>query len=153
MAEVAVGGVSAGLDRKRANERASMGTLTAADFSLQKMIEETLPVPLSVTTSGNCVGVGVDIFFPRRSSKVKEEFTKKNLEALKLCWWCPARRDCLGFALENGEEDGIWGGISAEERDEFVSAIEGEGEELDIPKAITELIRRDTEWCGENEYL
>lgn len=120
-----------------------MGTLRAADFSLSKMIEETLPVPVSVTTLGSCVGVGSIMFFPRASKKSKADFVSKNLEALKLCWWCPVRKDCLTFAIENGEEHGIWGGLSADERDEMTEA----------GLSVDEMLSTDEQWRRDNEYL
>jgi WhiB family transcriptional regulator, redox-sensing transcriptional regulator len=37
-------------------------------------------------------------------------------EAKELCGWCPVRSDCLNYALENGIQDGIWGGLTPPER-------------------------------------
>ncbi|WTD05926.1 WhiB family transcriptional regulator [Streptomyces albidoflavus] len=37
-------------------------------------------------------------------------------EAKELCGWCPVRRDCLTYAVENGLREGVWGGLTAAER-------------------------------------
>lgn len=37
-------------------------------------------------------------------------------EAKALCASCPVRRDCLNSALENGDKDGIWGGLTESDR-------------------------------------
>ena len=44
----------------------------------------------------------------------------KSLEQVErakaICAACPVRRDCLAFALRIGQADGIWGGLTEEER-------------------------------------
>ena len=37
-------------------------------------------------------------------------------ESKKLCNRCPLVMKCLDFALDNEEEWGVWGGLSADER-------------------------------------
>ncbi|MBW1597236.1 WhiB family transcriptional regulator [Streptomyces sp. JJ38] len=37
-------------------------------------------------------------------------------EAKELCGWCPVRRDCLNYALENVLKEGVWGGLTEAER-------------------------------------
>jgi WhiB family redox-sensing transcriptional regulator len=45
---------------------------------------------------------------------------KKPLARVKrICGACPVRLACLGFALGNGIEFGIWGGLSVDERHEL----------------------------------
>lgn len=36
--------------------------------------------------------------------------------ATRICRRCPVRLDCLRWALESGQDAGIWGGLTAEER-------------------------------------
>lgn len=36
--------------------------------------------------------------------------------AKRVCFGCPVRVDCLEFALEHGLGDGVFGGMSADER-------------------------------------
>jgi WhiB family transcriptional regulator, redox-sensing transcriptional regulator len=38
------------------------------------------------------------------------------VRAKKVCERCPVRVQCLEYALENGQDFGVWGGASAEER-------------------------------------
>ncbi|WP_298800429.1 WhiB family transcriptional regulator [uncultured Pseudonocardia sp.] len=37
-------------------------------------------------------------------------------EAKTVCRRCPATSACLAFALETGQDHGVWGGLSEEER-------------------------------------
>jgi WhiB family redox-sensing transcriptional regulator len=37
-------------------------------------------------------------------------------EAKAVCARCPVRSDCLDWALESGEDFGVWGGLSEGER-------------------------------------
>ncbi len=37
-------------------------------------------------------------------------------EAKQVCHRCPAVEDCLQWALESGQDAGVWGGMSEDER-------------------------------------
>lgn len=37
-------------------------------------------------------------------------------EAKAVCRRCPVREECLQFALETGQDAGVWGGLSEDER-------------------------------------
>lgn len=37
-------------------------------------------------------------------------------KAVAICAQCPVQRECLGYAFENDEQFGIWGGMTAAER-------------------------------------
>ena len=37
-------------------------------------------------------------------------------EAKKICVPCIVRQDCLQWALESGQDSGVWGGLSEDER-------------------------------------
>lgn len=54
-----------------------------------------------------CRGAAVDLFFPDephfRSAK-------------EVCARCEVREECLDFALRNGEQFGVWGGLAPQER-------------------------------------
>lgn len=41
-------------------------------------------------------------------------------DARRLCAGCPVRPACLEHAITNGETDGIWGGLTADERADLV---------------------------------
>ncbi|MEW1599371.1 WhiB family transcriptional regulator [Streptomyces sp. NPDC093808] len=63
---------------------------------------------------GACHGMDVEdadaVFFP--GPRDHEEIA----EAKELCGWCPVRRECLDFALENVLKEGVWGGLTEAER-------------------------------------
>ena len=58
--------------------------------------------------SANCLGVDPDLFFPERGASTRE--------AKEVCRGCVVQKDCLEYALANGEKFGIWGGLSERER-------------------------------------
>ncbi len=58
--------------------------------------------------AANCLSVDPDLFFPERGASTKE--------AKAVCQGCDVRKDCLEYALANGEKFGIWGGLSERER-------------------------------------
>lgn len=37
-------------------------------------------------------------------------------EAKEICSWCPVRRQCFNYALDNEVKDGVWGGLTESER-------------------------------------
>lgn len=55
-----------------------------------------------------CRGVDTDVFFP-----VTEEEAGP---AKTVCASCPVREECLEFALQTRQEDGVWGGLTETER-------------------------------------
>jgi WhiB family transcriptional regulator, redox-sensing transcriptional regulator len=60
-----------------------------------------------------CRHVDPELFFP--DSDVRP--TRAQVEAAKkVCRRCPVRGTCLSRALDNGQEAGIWGGTTEEER-------------------------------------
>jgi hypothetical protein len=52
--------------------------------------------------------VGVVEFFPERGQSARE--------AKGICARCPVRADCLAYALRYDLHDGVWGGLSEQER-------------------------------------
>lgn len=55
-----------------------------------------------------CAQTDPELFFP--------ELGERNPAAKAICGRCTARTACLGFAMDNREPYGIWGGLSADER-------------------------------------
>lgn len=41
------------------------------------------------------------------------------VEARQICDRCPVKAECLAYALHNGEEYGMWGGATPQERKEM----------------------------------
>jgi hypothetical protein len=65
-------------------------------------------------TRGACYGMDPEdadaVFFPLPRDH------EAIAEAKDLCGWCPVRRDCLNYALENVLKEGVWGGLTEAER-------------------------------------
>lgn len=53
-----------------------------------------------------------EIFFP----SVGTDLLKKFDQAQQICGTCPVQPDCLEYALEHNLDEGIWGGLSANQR-------------------------------------
>lgn len=60
-----------------------------------------------------CLTADPDLFFPIAAGYA---LNKQVSRALLICDGCPVRRQCLDFAMQTGEKDGIWGGTTPEER-------------------------------------
>ncbi|MCD0480876.1 WhiB family transcriptional regulator [Streptacidiphilus sp. ASG 303] len=60
-----------------------------------------------------CVDKDPDLFFPVGSAGPA---LVQLAEAKAVCAGCPVARDCLEWALRTGQEDGVWGGMTADER-------------------------------------
>lgn len=57
-----------------------------------------------------CSGVDTDVFFPNSEDLA-------GIAAAKgVCASCPVREDCLAFAVETNQTEGIWGGLTARQR-------------------------------------
>ncbi len=62
-----------------------------------------------------CGGLDVQLFFGADEEQEPErEF--REVQAKAVCESCPVRRECLDYALENSLRNGIWGGLSEQER-------------------------------------
>ena len=54
-----------------------------------------------------------ELFFPEgRSGSALQQ----TIEAKRVCARCDVRAECLSYALENNIDDGVWGGLSEDER-------------------------------------
>ena len=56
----------------------------------------------------NCLGVDPDLFFPERGASTRE--------AKAVCRRCEVIDTCLKWAIETGQDAGVWGGLSEDER-------------------------------------
>jgi WhiB family redox-sensing transcriptional regulator len=63
--------------------------------------------------AGACATAELDLFFPTGHGITTGRRTRT---AIQLCAGCEVRRQCLEFAVTTGEEYGIWGGTTPEER-------------------------------------
>ncbi|MFD9425730.1 MULTISPECIES: WhiB family transcriptional regulator [unclassified Streptomyces] len=60
-----------------------------------------------------CREVDPDLFFPIGSTGPALVQTE---DAKAVCATCPVREQCLRWALENGQDSGVWGGLGEDER-------------------------------------
>lgn len=56
----------------------------------------------------NCATADPDAFHPEKGGTTQP--------AKQVCAACTVREQCLAYAIENKEHQGIWGGLSAQER-------------------------------------
>jgi WhiB family transcriptional regulator, redox-sensing transcriptional regulator len=66
--------------------------------------------------SAGCAGLPTDWFFPDRGG------SGLAVRAKAVCADCPVRQECLTFAVATGTADGIWGGLTPDEREIRVAA-------------------------------
>lgn len=55
-----------------------------------------------------CAQTDPDLFFPEKGGSAAT--------AKRICHECPVAGECLAYALEHGEREGIWGGLAPKER-------------------------------------
>jgi len=60
-----------------------------------------------------CIGVDPDLFFPTGTTGPAVAQAES---AKAICAMCPVRVPCLEWALATGQDSGVWGGLSEEER-------------------------------------
>lgn len=71
------------------------------------------PVTTRWQQHGVCRDEDPDLFFPTGGPG---EVRKQNGAAQQVCFRCPVMEQCLNWALETGQDMGVWGGLSAEDR-------------------------------------
>lgn len=79
----------------------------------QTFKEERAAGPHAWMSQGACQDTDPDLFFPVGAAGPA---LYQIAEAKAVCGRCPVRRECLGYALETGQNAGVWGGTSEEER-------------------------------------
>lgn len=62
-----------------------------------------------------CADEDPELFFPISYADDSPSFLQV-LDAKAVCAGCPFRSACLHIALKSGEQDGIWGGTTPDER-------------------------------------
>jgi WhiB family redox-sensing transcriptional regulator len=72
---------------------------------------------------GNCVAFDDDFMFPDRAKLSLKKYQEANEDAKAVCEDCPIKISCLGGALRRGEEFGIWGGTTPEDRKGLLSGL------------------------------
>jgi WhiB family transcriptional regulator, redox-sensing transcriptional regulator len=65
--------------------------------------------------NAQCIGTSSEIFFPDgRGESVK--YAKMISLAKSICGECTVRRQCLEYAMDSNQPDGVWGGKTLRER-------------------------------------
>ena len=72
-----------------------------------------MTVPISWRDDVACRDADSDLFFPVGTTGPALRLID---EAKRICLACPARTQCLAWALDHGVTDGVWGGTTADER-------------------------------------
>lgn len=57
----------------------------------------------------------IEFFYPPRGERAQER-ERRETRAKEVCARCAVRSQCLEYALEHREADGIWGGLTEKER-------------------------------------
>lgn len=72
---------------------------------------------------GLCTRVGrPDDWFPQggRGKGAGRAGRERDRSTARVCQGCPVIERCLSAALENGEQYGIWGGLTTDERNRII---------------------------------
>jgi WhiB family redox-sensing transcriptional regulator len=60
-----------------------------------------------------CHDVDPELFFP---VGVRMDAVRQTKVAQAVCMACPVRRECLTWAMDSGQEYGVWGSLSENQR-------------------------------------
>ncbi|MBT9257142.1 WhiB family transcriptional regulator [Phycicoccus sp. MAQZ13P-2] len=71
------------------------------------------PDPLHWAERAACTGHDPAIFHPQGRSRDRASAIQR---AKAVCFGCPVWRDCLDYALDHDIDEGVWGGLRAQER-------------------------------------
>lgn len=66
-------------------------------------------------TAAACKGADPDLFFDAPAERVTA-YKARVAKAKAVCAGCPVRAACLAYALDSGQDYGIWGGLTEDER-------------------------------------
>jgi len=81
-------------------------------------------------TEGACHGEDPDLFFPISASDAGIDQIRR---ATSICDHCRVESDCLLYALNNRIKDGIWGGLTEQQRQSLIRSRRRRGLKLDRP--------------------
>lgn len=73
------------------------------------------PVLVPDLSAGACSGADPDLFF-RRDGEGRADWHRRQVTAKAICGGCEVWRRCLTYALDSGEEAGVWGGCDEDDR-------------------------------------
>ena len=97
------------------NRGASLDTIRSPFNNLRPVYDEW-----AWQEESNCREVDSDLFFLDPLARGKNKRDKENA-AKKVCRGCPVIAQCLSHALAVPEYFGVWGGMTADERNRILS--------------------------------
>lgn len=80
----------------------------------EQFINEPSRQDHSWQSQAECIGSDPELFYPERNRSL---YRLQVMAAKAICADCPVRTECLDNAIEQSDVFGIWGGLTAEERD------------------------------------
>ena len=63
-----------------------------------------------------CRGPHASVFFPPPYAEKRDDKRRREFRAKEICATCCVQSHCLAYALDIGEQHGIWGGLNEVER-------------------------------------
>jgi WhiB family redox-sensing transcriptional regulator len=83
--------------------------------------------PPSWASRSACEPVTARLFHSADNERGTHKATREHL-AKGICSRCPVRAECLTYAVDTREHDGVWGGTTPEERVALIRAAEKRAE-------------------------
>ena len=77
-----------------------------------------------------CRGAASDTFFPERYDGAlynKKETLRLSREAKEICASCGVVDECFAFAILSNQSEGVWGGVTANERAKYRRRLRSAG--------------------------
>lgn len=68
------------------------------------------------TDRAACRDADPDLFFPASEDMARRAVARQVARAKAICASCPVWATCLAWAVQNGQDHGVWGGLTARER-------------------------------------
>lgn len=68
---------------------------------------------MSWRSKAACLGHDTELFFPAGCTGPAQEQAE---QAVAICRQCPVITQCLDWAVTTGQDDGIWGGLTEDQR-------------------------------------
>jgi WhiB family transcriptional regulator, redox-sensing transcriptional regulator len=98
----------------------SLATLVAASEMIHEQIRQNsdkqdrgIKIPMDWRDRSACLDEDPELFFPIGNTGPA---ILQIEEAKAVCRRCEVREQCLAWALEAGQDHGVWGGLSEDER-------------------------------------
>lgn len=117
------------------SESHEMGPIAQLKVSPSKRLEILWLEGREWSERAECNGMGSDHFYPQKG--------QSSWIGRKTCFECPVALECLQYAIDNGETEGIWAGLVTRKRD-LVREMVKEGAPWEA--AYEEVLRGEKTW-------